>query len=73
MSSGVSYICVYLLLDMAREKLGKSATNHKDEAIANKFMHRKKVDGAQEQAEQEKTGAGQGAMRVAVCQGAGGG
>ena len=40
-------------------------------------MHRKKDDGAQEQAEQaeqaeqEKTGAGHGAVRVAVCQGLG--
>ena len=34
-------------------------------------MHRKKDDGAQEQAEQEKTGAGHGAVRVAVCQGVG--
>ena len=34
-------------------------------------MHGKKEEGAQEQGEQEKTGAGHGAVRVAVCQGVG--
>ena len=34
-------------------------------------MHAKKEEGAQEQGEQEKTGAGHGAVRVAVCQGVG--
>ena len=34
-------------------------------------MHRKKDDGAEEQAEQEKMGEGHGAVRVAVCQGVG--
>jgi len=33
--------------------------------------HGKKEEGAQEQGEQEKTGAGHGAVRVAVCQGGG--
>ena len=35
------------------------------------LMHGKKEEGAQEQGEQEKTGAGHGAVRVAVCQGLG--
>ena len=35
------------------------------------LMHGKKEEGAQEQGEQEKTGAGHGAVRVAVCQGVG--
>ena len=35
------------------------------------LMHRKKNDGAEEQAEQEKTGAGHSTVKVAVCQGLG--
>merc|ERR1712070_850966 len=36
-----------------------------------RIMHAKKEEGAQEQGEQEKTRAGHGAVRVAVCQGVG--
>ena len=53
------------------ERLETAATSHKDEAFANESCIGRRTTEQAEQAEQEKTGAGHGAVRVAVCQGVG--